>query len=447
MKDMTKGSPLKILLSFAIPMILSSMLQQCYNIADSIIAGRYAGVDALAAVGVSNPITQLFVGLGGGLGMGCSVVVAQLYGGKKLSQVKTAIFTALIAIISMSLVLMLAGGILAPQISSWLNTPEDIFKDATSYLRIYMWGLPFLFIYNICNAIFNALGESKKPLYFLIFSTVLNIFLDLLFVAKFQWGVAGVAWATFIAQGLASLLAITVLLHRVKGIKEKHTYFDTTLMGGMARQGVPNMFMMSVISIGSLFVQALVNSNGSDFIAGYSAALKINGFFNIVISTLGNAVATFAGQNIGAGNYERPIQGLRTGIIINLSYVCFGILLMYLFGEQLIGIFVDADASAAVYETGVGYLRVVSVGSLLFVILNNTCALCRGAGYVVASSVVTFVDLVFRVSCAYLLFDVIGSSSIYWSINIGWVIGTCIAVYYYKSDKWRNVKLLKEKKK
>ena len=320
MKDMTKGSPLKILLSFAIPMILSGMLQQCYNIADSIIAGRYAGVDALAAVGVSNPITQLFVGLGSGLGMGCSVVIAQLYGGKKMSQVKTAIFTALIAIISMSLVLMLAGGILAPQISSWLNTPEDIFKDATSYLRIYMWGLPFLFIYNICNAIFNALGESKKPLYFLIFSTVLNIFLDLLFVAKFQWGVAGVAWATFIAQGLASLLAITVLLHRVKGIKEKHTYFDTTLMGGMARQGVPNMFMMSVISIGSLFVQALVNSNGSDFIAGYSAALKINGFFNIVISTLGNAVATFAGQNIGAGNYERPIQGLRTGIIINLSY-------------------------------------------------------------------------------------------------------------------------------
>ena len=447
MKDMTKGSPLKILLSFAIPMILSGMLQQCYNIADSIIAGRYAGVDALAAVGVSNPITQLFVGLGSGLGMGCSVVIAQLYGGKKMSQVKTAIFTALIAIISMSLVLMLAGGILAPQISSWLNTPEDIFKDATSYLRIYMWGLPFLFIYNICNSIFNALGESKKPLYFLIFSTVLNIFLDLLFVAKFQWGVAGVAWATFIAQGLASLLAITVLLHRVKGIKEKHTYFDTTLMGGMARQGIPTMFMMSVVSIGSLFVQALVNSNGSDFIAGYSAALKINGFFNIVIGTLGNAVSTFAGQNIGAGNYERPVQGLRTGLTINLSYVCFGILIMYLFGEQLIGIFVDANASAAVYETGVGYLRVVSVGSLFFVILNNTCAQCRGAGYVIASSVVTFVDLVFRVSCAYLLFNVIGSSSIYWSINIGWFIGACIAVYYYKCGKWRNVKLLKEKKK
>ena len=447
MKDMTKGSPFKILLSFAIPMILSGMLQQCYNIADSIIAGRYAGVDALAAVGVSNPITQLFVGLGSGLGMGCSVVIAQLYGGKKMSQVKTAIFTALIAIISMSLVLMSAGGILAPQISSWLNTPEDIFKDATSYLRIYMWGLPFLFIYNICNSIFNALGESKKPLYFLIFSTVLNIFLDLLFVAKFQWGVAGVAWATFIAQGLASLLAITVLLHRVKGIKEKHTYFDTTLMGGMARQGIPTMFMMSVVSIGSLFVQALVNSNGSDFIAGYSAALKINGFFNIVIGTLGNAVSTFAGQNIGAGNYERPVQGLRTGLTINLSYVCFGILIMYLFGEQLIGIFVDANASAAVYETGVGYLRVVSVGSLFFVILNNTCALCRGAGYVIASSVVTFVDLVFRVSCAYLLFDVIGSSSIYWSINIGWFIGACIAVYYYKCGKWRNVKLLKEKKK
>ena len=447
MKDMTKGSPFKILLSFAIPMILSGMLQQCYNIADSIIAGRYAGVDALAAVGVSNPITQLFVGLGSGLGMGCGVVIAQLFGGKKMSQVKTAIFTALIAIISMSLVLMLIGGILAPQISSWLNTPKDIFDDATSYLRIYMWGLPFLFIYNICNAIFNALGESKKPLYFLIFSTVLNIVLDLLFVAKFQWGVAGVAWATFIAQGLASLLAITVLLHRVKSIKEKHTYFDTTLMGGMAHQGIPTMFMMSVVSIGSLFVQALVNSNGADFIAGYSAALKINGFFNVVIGTLGNAVSTFAGQNIGAGNYERPVQGLRTGLTINFCYVAFGILIMYLFGRQLIGIFVDADASEAVYKTGVGYLRVVSVGSLFFVLLNNCCALCRGAGYVIASSVVTFVDLVFRVATAYLLYDIIGSSSVYWSINIGWVIGAGIAVYYYMCSKWKNVKLLKEKKK
>ena len=447
MKDMTKGSPFKILLSFAIPMILSGMLQQCYNIADSIIAGRYAGVDALAAVGVSNPITQLFVGLGNGLGMGCGVIIAQLFGGKKMSQVKTGIFTALIAIGSMSLVLMLAGGLLAPQISSWMNTPKNIFDDATSYLRIYMWGLPFLFLYNICNSIFNALGESKKPLYFLIFSTLLNIVLDLLFVAKFEWGVAGVAWATFIAQSLASMLALTTLLHRIRSIKEKHTYFDTTLMGGMARQGIPTMFMMSVVSIGSLFVQALVNSNGSDFIAGYSAALKINGFFNIVIGTLGNAVATFAGQNIGAGNYERPVQGLRTGLTINLSYVCLGIVIMYLFGEQLIGIFVDADASAAVYETGVGYLRVVSVGSLFFVLLNNCCALCRGAGYVIASSVVTFVDLVIRVSMAYLLFDSIGSSAIYWSIDIGWFVGAIISVSFFMSGKWKNVKLLKEKKK
>ena len=444
---MTKGSPFKILLSFAIPMILSGMLQQCYNIADSIIAGRYAGVDALAAVGVSNPITQLFVGLGNGLGIGCGVIIAQLFGGKKMSQVKTGIFTALIAIGSMSLVLMLAGGLLAPQISSWMNTPKNIFDDATSYLRIYMWGLPFLFLYNICNSIFNALGESKKPLYFLIFSTLLNIVLDLLFVAKFEWGVAGVAWATFIAQGLASMLALITLLHRIRSIKEKHTYFDTTLMGGMARQGIPTMFMMSVVSIGSLFVQALVNSNGSDFIAGYSAALKINGFFNIVIGTLGNAVATFAGQNIGAGNYERPVQGLRTGLTINLSYVCLGIVIMYLFGEQLIGIFVDADASAAVYETGVGYLRVVSVGSLFFVLLNNCCALCRGAGYVIASSVVTFVDLVIRVSMAYLLFDSIGSSAIYWSIDIGWFVGAIISVSFFMSGKWKNVKLLKEKKK
>lgn len=446
MKDMTKGSPFKIILSFAIPMILSGMLQQCYNIADSIIAGRYAGVDALAAVGVSNPITQLFVGLGSGLGMGCSVVISQLFGAKKMDQVKTSIFTSLIAIGAMSLVLMLVGGLLAPQISTWLNTPDTIFKDATGYLRIYMWGLPFLFIYNICNSIFNALGDSKKPLYFLMFSTVLNIVLDLIFVAKLHWGVAGVAWATFIAQGMASLLAITVLLWKVKGIRVRCHYFDKSLMMGMCKVGVPTMFQMSVVSIGSLFVQALVNSNGSDFIAGYSAALKINGFFNVVIVTLGNAIATFTAQNIGAGHIDRPKQGLRTGLIINFIYVGLALVVAYGFGRQLIDIFVDADASQAVYDTGVGYLRVVTVGSLFFVLLNNCCALCRGAGYVVASTTTTFVDLVCRVATAYLLFDIIGSSSVYWSIAIGWFVGACLGMYFYLGGKWKHVRLIQEKR-
>lgn len=445
MKDMTKGSPMKVILSFAIPMILSGLLQQCYNIADSIIAGQYAGVNALAAVGVSNPITALFVGLGTGAGMGCSVVISQLFGAKQMGRVKTSIFTALLSFVAMSLVLMLIGGGLAGQIAIWLNTPDNIYSDAVSYLRIYMWGLPFLFLYNIANAIFNALGDSKKPLCFLIFSTFFNIALDIVFVAKLGWGVAGVAWATFIAQGLASLLAISVLLLKVHGIKAPFQYFDKELLRGMSKVGVPTMFQMSVVSIGSLFVQALVNSNGSDFIAGYSAALKINGFFTVVITTLGSAVSTFSAQNVGAGQMDRPGQGLKAGMTINLIYVACAIVVVFCFGEPLIGLFVDETASAAVYETGTGYLHVVTTASLFFVVLNNTCAVCRGAGYVVASTSTTFVDLVIRVASAYALSGVLGSSSVYWSVAFGWLVGAVMGAYFYLNGKWKTVKLIRDK--
>ncbi len=444
MKDMTKGSPLRIILSFAIPMILSGMLQQCYNIADSIIAGQYAGVNALAAVGVSNPITSLFVSLGSGAGMGCSVVISQLFGAKEMKKLKTSIYTAVLSFVVLSLILMLVGQGFADPLTHLMNTPEEIYGDALSYLRIYMWGLPFLFLYNIANAVFNALGDSKKPLYFLMFSTVFNIVLDIFFVAVLHWGVRGVAWATFIAQGLASALAISVLLFKVRRLEEKVSYFDKKLLAGMSRVGIPTMLQMSIVSIGNLFVQALVNTYGADFIAGYSAALKISGFFTVVIATMGTAVATFTAQNIGAGQMERPGQGLRAGMLMNFVYCTAAVILVFVCGRQLIGLFVDETASAEVYRAGAGYLRVVVSSSFFFVILNNTCAVSRGAGYMIAFTSTTLVDLVIRVVSAYALSGILGSSSVYWSVGIGWLVGAVMGAYFYRSGKWKQVKLLKE---
>ena len=444
MRDMTQGKALPVIVSFALPMIVSGMLQQCYNIADSVIAGQFAGVDALAAVGVSNPITGLFVSLGTGAGMGASVVISQLFGAKQMKQMKTSVYTAILSIFVMSLVLMLVGAGFSSALTRLMNTPDNIYEDALAYLQIYMWGLPFLFLYNIANAVFNALGESKKPLYFLIFSTILNIGLDLLFVAKFHWGVAGVAWATFIAQGLAAVLAVSVLLLKIRKIPEKGRIFDGGLLGGMSRVGIPTMFQMAVVSIGNLFVQALVNSYGSDFIAGYSAALKINGFFTVVITTLGSAVATFTAQNIGAGKMDRPGQGLRAGMSINFIYVALAVILVFTLGEELIGLFVDDSASAQVYDTGVSYLRVVVCSSFFFIILNNTCAVSRGAGYMIAFTSTTLVDLVVRVVTAYALSGVLGSASVYWSVGIGWLVGAVMGVAFYKSGKWKQVQLLKK---
>ncbi len=445
MKDMTKGSPMKLIVAFALPMVLSSMLQQCYNIADSLIAGRFAGVDALAAIGVSNPITTLFVGLGTGAGMGCSVVISQLFGAKEMKKLKTSIYTALISFLALGLTLMGIGSVFSTGLATLLDVPKNIFPDATSYLRIYMFGLPFLFMYNIANAVFNALGDSRKPLYFLIFSTVLNILLDILFVAKFSWGVRGIAFATFIAQGMAAILAVSVLLYKVRKLEKKVNTFQFDLLKSMMRVGIPTMIQNAIVSIGNLFVSRLVNSYGSDFIAGYSAALKINGFFMVVIVTIGNAVATFSAQNIGAQQLDRPGKGLRAGLIINYIYVTLATIAVFLFGRELIGLFVKEDAVKEVYQAGVGYLKVVTASSLVFILLNNCCAVCRGAGYMIAFTSTTLVDLIVRVGSAYLLAPRIGESAVYWSVGIGWFVGAVMGVYFFTSGKWKNVKLLKKK--
>ena len=445
MKDMTKGSPLKLIVAFAIPMIISGLLQQCYNLADSLIAGRFAGVEALAAVGVSTPITQLFVGLGTGIGMGVAVVIGQIYGAKRMKDLKTSIYTALITLLAVSAILLTVGTIFTPALLRIMNTPDNIFEDAKLYLSIYMFGLPFLFMYNIANSIFNALGDSKKPLYFLIFSTVFNIFLDLLFVAKFHWGVAGVAWATFIAQGMAACLAVFVLLRRAKKLEKKVPVYSFTLLGGMMKVGIPTMIQNAIVSIGNLFVSALVNSYGSNFIAGYSAALKINGFFVIVIVMVGNAIATFSAQNIGAKQLDRPAEGLKAGMMINFGYVALASICMFLFGHHLIGLFVDETAAEEVFSAGVGYLKVVTVSSFLFIILNNCCAVCRSAGYMISFTSTTLVDLIVRVSTAYLLTKALGSASLYWSVTLGWGVGAVMGAYFFLSGKWKNIRLLKEK--
>ena len=436
---------MKLIVLFALPMVLSSMLQQCYNIADSLIAGRFAGVDALAAIGVSNPITTLFVGLGTGAGMGCSVVISQLFGAKEMKKLKTSIYTALISFLVLGLVLMGIGSFFSARLAEILDVPENIYEDAVSYLKIYMFGLPFLFMYNIANAVFNALGDSKKPLYFLIFSTVLNIILDIVFVVRFSWGVKGIAAATFIAQGMAAILAVSVLLHKVRKLEKKVNTFQFDLLGSMMRVGIPTMIQNAIVSIGNLFVSRLVNSYGSDFIAGYSAALKINGFFMVVIVTIGNAVATFSAQNIGAEQMDRPGKGLRSGLIINYVYVALATIVVFVFGRELVGLFVKEGAVEEVYQAGIGYLRVVTTSSLVFILLNNCCAVCRGAGYMIAFTSTTLVDLIVRVGSAYLLAPKIGSAAVYWSVAIGWFVGAVMGVYFFASGKWKNVKLLKKK--
>ena len=440
---MTKGKPLPIIVSFAIPLVLSSILQQCYNMADSIIVGNFAdhGMDALAAVGVSTPITQLFVGLGVGAGVGAGAVIAQTFGAGRMKEVKTTIYTTLIAIFALSLVMMTLGVFFAPDLAVALNTPANIFDDAVTYLSIYMWGLPFLFMYNIANAVFQALGDSKKPLYFLIFSTVFNIILDILFVASFGWGVAGVAWATFIAQGSAAILAVTVLLKRTSKIAGKVPVFDGNKLKMIARIAIPTMIQNAIVNVGNLFVSRLVNGYGSDFIAGYSAAIKLMGFFTMVIISVGNSISTFTAQNIGAGNTERPREAFGIELMLNGCFLTVATLLVYVFGRQMIGFFADTTATETMYEAGVFYLRVAVPGSFLFTVINASVSVCRGAGYVFASTFITLLDLAVRVTLAYALTPWLGSNAIAVSVVIGWGIGALVGLGFYFGGKWKTKSL------
>ncbi|WP_058486033.1 MATE family efflux transporter [Defluviitalea phaphyphila] len=433
-KDMTKGNPSKILLSFAMPMILSGMFQQFYNIADSVIAGNFAGVDALAAIGASYPITMLFIAIATGSGIGCSIIISQLFGFKDYTKTKTAIFTAIISITTLSILLTILGNILCSHIIKLLNTPQNIFDDSSLYLRIYVLGLIFLFIYNIGTSTFNALGDSKTPLYFLIFSSMLNIILDLIFMAGFNMGVAGAAWATFIAQGISSILTIVYLFYTIKKIETKNPpkYFEFNMLIKMSKIAIPSIIQQSIVSLGQLFIQALVNSFGSNVVAGYSAAIKIDSFFKIIAIIMGNSVSSFTAQNIGAKKLDRVIDGKNSAIKAMLIYSVASAIIIFIFKNNFIGFFIDSDSNKEVIKIGVSYLTITSLFYFPFSLLMISNGILRAFSKMKSFMFITLTNLFLRVFLSYFLANFIGYNSIWWSIVTGWIVGMILGIICVK---------------
>lgn len=311
-KDLTEGNPQKVLWQFTIPMFISVVFQQLYNIADSVIAGKFAGENALAAVGASYPITMIFMAIAVGSNVGCAVVISQFFGAKEYGRMKTAVFTTLLSSFVLSVILMAAGLLGTRGLMRMIHTPENIFSDGALYLRIYIGGFLFLFLYNVATGIFTSLGDSKTPLYFLIGSSLGNIALDTWFVAGFHWGVAGVAWATFIAQGIACVLALLTLIKRLRTVKTKEKYdiFSFVMLKKISLIAVPSILQQSFVSVGNIFIQSLVNSFGSSVIAGYSAAIKLNTFSITCFSTLGNGVSSFTAPESGSGKGGQGEEGI-----------------------------------------------------------------------------------------------------------------------------------------
>lgn len=435
-KDLTTGSPQKVLWQFSIPMFVSVIFQQLYNIADSVIAGRFAGEDALAAVGASYPITMIFMAIAVGSNIGCSVIISNLFGAKKYKEMKTAVYTTLLTAFALSLVLTGAGLMGTRSLMAMIRTPENIFVDGALYLRIYIGGFTFLFLYNVATGIFSALGDSKTPLYFLIASSLGNIFLDYLFVAIFHWGVAGVAWATFLAQGAACILALLTMTRRLKEVKTegKPVLFSWEMLKKISQIAIPSILQQSFVSIGNIFIQGLVNSYGSSVIAGYSTAIKLNTFAITSFTTLGNGISNFTAQNLGAGKGERIKEGFRAGIkLAMLVVICF-FAAFFVCSEGMVSMFMTDDSTVAL-QTGVEFLRIVSPFYFVISLKLTADGVLRGAGAMKQFMASTFTDLVLRVVLAFVLSCLFADTGIWMSWPVGWGVATGMSVGFYFSLK------------
>lgn len=438
-KDLTEGEPRKILWTFTLPMFVSVVFQQLYNIADSVIVGNFSahGENALAAVGASYPITMIFMAIAMGCNVGCSVVISQLFGAKRYREMKTAVSTTLVTSVALSAILTVAGILFSRTMMRALQTPDNIFHDADVYLKIYIGGFMFLFLYNVVTGVFTSLGDSKTPLYFLIGSSLSNIVLDWIFVAIFHWDVAGVAWATFICQGIACILAVITLSKRLKSVvcEGRPELFSSPMLKKIAAIAIPSILQQSFVSVGNIFIQRLINGFGSSVIAGYSAAIKINTFAITCFGTLGNAVSNFTAQNVGAGKIDRAKKGLSAGQIMGLILGVPFFLVCFLKGNTLILLFMDAGSEEAL-STGVQFLKIVSPFYLVVLFKLTADGLLRGAGAMKWFMITTFADLILRVALGYILSVPFGTTGIWMSWPIGWTIGTVMTMVFYWKGVW-----------
>ncbi len=438
-KDLTVGEPEKVLWRFCLPLFGSIIFQQLYNIADSFTVGKFVGEDALAAVGNSYEITLIFIAFAFGCNIGCSVIVSRLFGTKDYGEMKTAVYTSLIATGVLCGVLMLFGIFGCDGLLELIHTPQRVFADSVLYLDIYIWGLPFLFFYNVCTGIFSALGDSRTPFVFLACSSLSNIFMDILFVQAFHMGVAGVAWATFLCQGVSCLLAVTVVLKRLAAIKteRKVKIFSWPLLGRIAVIAIPSILQQSFVSVGNIVLQSVINGFGPSVMAGYSAAIKLNNLVITSLTTLGNGISNFTSQNIGAGKLHRVKQGFRAGRKM-VWMLCLPLTLLYLLaGRFLVYIFME-DITGTAIDTGVMFLRIVSPFYFVISVKLVADGVLRGAGLMGRFMISTFTDLILRVALAVLLSVPFQDTGIWCAWPVGWVLGTALSVLFYKRGPWKD---------
>ena len=436
-RDLTVGKPESVLWRFCMPLFGSIVFQQLYNIADSLVAGKFIGENALAAVGNSYEITLIFIAFAFGCNIGCSVVVSQYFGAKRYGEMKTAVHTGMIASAVTCLILMLIGIFGCDALLKLIRTPAEIFDDSSLYLDVYALGLPFVFFYNISEGIFSALGDSKTPFCFLAVSSLSNIGMDVLFVAGFHMGVAGVAWATFLCQGVSCVVALIFVFRRLRGMPsdEPSQAFSLPIFKKFAMVAIPSILQQSFISVGNIIIQGVINGFGPAVVAGYSAAVKLNNLVITSFTTLANGISNYTAQNLGAKKLVRIREGFRAGAKMVWLLSIPLIALYWLSSDALIKLFVENPSRTAL-DTGRAFLRILSPFYLIISIKLVADGVLRGSSMMKQFMVSTFTDLTLRVALAFALSAAMGATGIWCAWPVGWSIAAVLSILFYRRAAW-----------
>jgi putative MATE family efflux protein len=439
--NMMEGSPYRLLVRFSIPMLLGNLLQQLYNMVDSAVVGRFVGTEALAAVGTTFPIVFMIISLFIGLGMGASVIIAQYFGAGDLDGVRRTVDTLYVAMFVMAVVIGGIGLLVSRPILLLIQTPPDTIDLATTYMQITFVGTLAVFGFNVNGGILQGLGDSRSPLIYVGIATAINIVLDLLFVVVFGWGVAGVAWATVIAQGFSFVYGI-LHINKVNphiNINLKNLVFDRRLLSDSLRIGLPVSVQNMSFAIGAIVLQALINSFQSDFMAGYNAANKIDAFAFLPMMTFSNAITTYVGQNVGAGRWDRVKSGIHATLKLSVGLSLVICVLLLLFSGTLLELF---TTSPAVIEAGQVYLVTVVPFYFLLAILFVLNGAMRGAGSTFIPLIATLLSLwLVRVPFAYLFVHWFGRDTMFFSYGAGWLVGLLAVLPFYLSGRWKKAAL------
>ena len=446
-RDMTTGREGKHILAFALPIMGGLVLQQLYNTVDSVVVGQKLGDIALGAVGTCSALTMFAVSFAVGLTNGSSVIFAQLFGAKQLDKLRRNLSTAFCLLAALGLFISILGFCFARPLLKALAAPDAILDMASGYFRIYCLGLVFQFVYNVAAGALRSVGDSKATLYFLCISSVVNIVLDLVFVIVFHWGVEGTAIATVIAQGVSAVVSLVYMHRKYEFFRfaKGEFAFDPSCCGQILKLGVPTMVQMCIVSGGNVLIQRVVNDLGTVALAANTAAARIENYMFIPVQSMNNGLATFTGQNVGAGKYDRVLGGRRQARYIIVPTALLISLILWVFAKPLIGLFGVTGESLTL---GIQHLRFIAPFFVIFALYMSTAGVLTGSGDVLAAACVTLSVLGVRVAATY-IFNYgfhLGFPSLYYANPIGWAFGFIVVWLRFRTGIWKTKAVVKRGK-